>query len=309
MSPRRRTPTFACVLVIAGALAPTGLARAAQPVSTPPSDAEVAAGIRQVKEGDFETAVVTLQSAARRLAVLPRPPRDLLQAHLYLGVAHVALDHAEPARERFREVLTLEPDLRLSPDEFSPKVIGAFELARRDMASTRVSTAPAKRGSRAPWIIGGVVAGAAGIAAVAAAGGDGGGPTGSASFSGARFATPVLVCEDGARMMPLPFALFVDGVNSTSRPVTVSAVTVVLTIVASSIPSEIGFGSSFEATVMPDTVAANGRAMLRIDSTLRCDNGVGDSMRFNEWSGQVTITSSAGVSTLAAVDRLRINIP
>jgi hypothetical protein len=40
-----------------------------------------------------------------------------------------------------------------------------------------------------------------------------------------------------------------------------------------------------------------------------CDNGAGDSPRFNEWSGHVTVTTSADVYTVDTVDRLRVNIP
>lgn len=307
LSPRSRALTLACLLVLAGRIASDGVARA-QPALGRPSDPQVAAGVQQVREGDFETAVVTLESAAQRLTALPRPPRDLLLAHLYLGVAQVALDKAAPARGRFLEVLKLEPDLRLSPDEFSPKVIGVFEEARRELARTRTVGTEKPRGSRTPWIVGGVAAGAAGVVALVTRGGDGG-ATGTVSFGGGRFDTPVLVCPDGARAMPLPFTILLDASNGTSRPVSITAVTAVLRIVASSIPSEIGFGSNSPAMVTPSTVAANGRATLRIDSTLMCDNGAGDSPRFNEWSGHVTVTTSADVYTVDTVDRLRVNIP
>ena len=42
---------------------------------------------------------------------------------------------------------------------------------------------------------------------------------------------------------------------------------------------------------------------------LICNNGPGDPGRFNEWSGRVTFTTSAGVFTVETADRLRVNIP
>jgi hypothetical protein len=63
------------------------------------------------------------------------------------------------------------------------------------------------------------------------------------------------------------------------------------------------------ATTIPATIATGGRTTVRVDSTLLCDNGPGDSARFNEWSGRVTLTTSAGVFTVETADRLRVNIP
>jgi hypothetical protein len=46
-----------------------------------------------------------------------------------------------------------------------------------------------------------------------------------------------------------------------------------------------------------------------VDSTLLCGNAPNDAIRFNEWAVRVTLTTSAGVFTAEAADRLRVNIP
>ena len=133
-------------------------------------DPGLAAGIRQVDEGDFEGAVATLGPVADRLSA--KGGHDAAQACLYLGIAHLALDQRDAARARFREALGHEPSLRLGPDRFSPKVIAAFEEARREReaaarARSRGPTKPEARKShtgRTVLIAGAAVAAGVGIA-------------------------------------------------------------------------------------------------------------------------------------------------
>jgi hypothetical protein len=298
---RRALASFNLLVLLTGGIA------VAQPVV---SDAELQAGIRQVKEGDFETAVVTLDRVARRLATDPARARDRVQAGLYLGVALVALDQREAAKARFKEAIALDRELRLSAERFSPKVIAIFEEARREAAAEAARAAPAgatkKSGSKAPWIIGLGVA-AAGGTFLATRGDDQ--SSGSLSLTNARFMTPVIVCPDGSLGLPIEFTLLVEARNGTNAPVTVSSVSTVVRIETSAIPSEIGFSSTARSDFSPAILAAGANTTLRIDSTLTCDNAVGDAPRFNEWSGHLTVTTTAGLFTLVAVDRLRVNIP
>ena len=92
------------------------------------------------RRGDFEGAVATLGPVADRLAA--KGGHDAAQACLYLGIAHLALDQRDAARARFREALGHEPSLRLGPDRFSPKVIAAFEDARREREAAARAAAP-----------------------------------------------------------------------------------------------------------------------------------------------------------------------
>ena len=114
----------------------------AQASMTP--EQEAAEGIRQVEQGDFETAVITLDSAIKRLDGQPGRQPLVQNALLQLGVALVALEQTDAAKARFRRALELDPKLRLRADAFSPKVIGVFEQARVEAAAA----APPKSGRR-----------------------------------------------------------------------------------------------------------------------------------------------------------------
>jgi hypothetical protein len=173
----------ALALSLAASLSFSSLALA-QPA---PADADLQRGIRQVEDGDYDPAIVTLDAAARRLAGDPARARDLSQAYLYLGIAYIGKGHEAAAKAKFREAVAQIKDLTLSPDKFPPKVIDLFEAAR---AEARAESAPgpaaaptapvaAKRGGggKTILIVGGLAAVGGGVA-LAAGGGGGGGSTG-----------------------------------------------------------------------------------------------------------------------------------
>lgn len=281
------------------ALPPSAFVQEAPPAKEP----DVAAGLRQVQEGDFEGAVVTLEAAAARLRGDPQRVRLLVQADINLAVAHVALDHTAQAVQAFAEALRLDPSLRLDPDRFSPKVLRAFETAREQSAQRTAS--PSRRSSRrTALLVGGGVAVAAGAVAIATRGG-GTGP----GFSGARFGTPVRVCENGSVNVPLPFIILVEAANPAAEAVTITSATAVVRIEAATVTSEIGFASSRETLVSPASISAKQNVTLQVQSSLLCGNGPEDQPRFNEWSGRVTLTTSAGVFMFDVADRMRVNIP
>jgi hypothetical protein len=275
-------------------------------------DPGLAAGIRQVSEGDFEGAVVTLGPVADRMSATGGP--DAAQACLYLGIAHLALDQRDAALARFREALGHEPSLRLGPDRFSPKVTAAFEEARREREAEAIAAAPAAKPGRGKGHTGRTVflagaAAAVGGAIVYAVGrGDTNPAVGEVTFTGARFGTPVLDCPNGATGTPLAVAVDLSAQNGTGGDVTIGAVSAVLVIVSSpGVPSEIGFASNAPATVVPATLRA-GPTALRVQTTLTCANGEGDASRFNEWKGRVTLTTGAA-QTVETADTLRVNLP
>jgi hypothetical protein len=88
------------------------------------------AGIRQVTEGDFEAAVFSLDTAANHLASQSSKKADLAQTYLWLGAAHVGLDHLAVAKGKFRQALAIAPKIRASLEDFPGKVIKAFEEVR-----------------------------------------------------------------------------------------------------------------------------------------------------------------------------------
>lgn len=269
------------------------------PQSTPERD--VAEGIRQVKEGDFEGAVLTLDSAVRRLAGQPGSERLLVQAYLQLGVALVALDQREPARARFREALGLDPTLRLGAEAYSPKVIAVFEEARKE-ASARAPKAGSKN---LGLVLLGVGVAAAGTA-LALRGGEEAVATG---FSAARFGTRTVVCADASIEVPVDVSVLVEG-SAGSKPVTVLSATMDLTVVSSpDVPIEVGMVSRRPTTgITPPSLVARSSVTLRVDSSLLCTNFAGGPARFQEWTARVTLTTSDGVFNLETSDRMRVEL-
>jgi hypothetical protein len=159
---------------------------ASLPAETPPpADPDVARGMAQIDEGDYDAAILTLDNAARRLAQDSKRTRELSQAYLYLGIAYMGKGHEAAAKAKFREALAQIKDLTLSPEKFPPKVIDVFEAAKEEEAKASAAApaavsatgthaaAPEKKkgGSGKILLIVGGVAAAGGIAAAAAGGG------------------------------------------------------------------------------------------------------------------------------------------
>jgi len=149
------------------------------------SDPEVARGIQLVEEGDYDTAIVTLDRAARRLAENPEQARVLSYTYLYLGIAYLGKGHEAAAKAQFREAIGQIKDLSLSPEEYPPKVINLFEVAREETREAKLEpeveapveeeavTPEKKGGSKMPLIlVGAGGAAAAGIAVAMAGGGE-----------------------------------------------------------------------------------------------------------------------------------------
>lgn len=290
--------------VVLAVLAPTPRASAEDP--------ELASGVERVEEGDFEGAIVTLEPVAERLALSGGP--DAVRAFVYLAVAHVALGHDDDARRSFRRALDLDPDLTLSPYEYSPKVRSALAEARsaREEATGAAESRlpePAKGGSGRTLLLAGAGVAAGVTVAVLATGGDSASNgAGEVRFTGARFSPPALECPDGVVDQPLAVGLEVDATN-TGTSVALTSVSSTLIIVSSpAVPGEVGFASSAPTTASPSAVPG-GMTTLRLQTTLQCSNGTGDEPRFNEWSGRLVLATAGAAVTLETVDRLRVNIP
>jgi hypothetical protein len=157
-----------------------GLSPVGASAQTPVSDPEVAKGIRQIDDGEYDSAILTLDAAARRLAASARSSPDLTQAYLYLGVAYLGKGHESSAKARFRDALSQAKDLSLSPEKFAPRVIEIFEKAKEEAgkgapatASTAPAPEPAKKGGgkKTLLLVGLGAVAAAGVGIAAASGG------------------------------------------------------------------------------------------------------------------------------------------
>jgi hypothetical protein len=168
------------------------------------ADDQLEVGVKQAEGGEFDAAVVTLDTVARKLATDGSRSKELVRAYTYLGIAYLGLNQDSAARARFLEALKVQPSLRLDPKEFPPKIVQVFEQVRAGQAAAAAAapapapspsaspapappvekTAPAttaaaspppkKGGSKGLLILLGV-GGAVGIGAAVAGGGGGGG--------------------------------------------------------------------------------------------------------------------------------------
>jgi tetratricopeptide (TPR) repeat protein len=119
------------------------LVLASGPLAAQTQDSEVTKGIRQVDEGDYDAAIVTLDAAARRLAADKTKVKDLSQAYLYLGIAYVGKGHEAAAKAKFRDAVAQIKDLSLSADRYPPKVINLFEAAKEEARAAGTATTSA----------------------------------------------------------------------------------------------------------------------------------------------------------------------
>jgi hypothetical protein len=150
------------VLVLALTLAPGASSAAAES-----PDAELARGIHLVEQGEYAQAIIVLDAVAQRLDKSPPRKKDAAQAYLHLGIAYVAEGQENLATTSFQKALARDAQLNLGAFDVSPKVREVFEKARREMAAA----GPKKKGSKLPFVIGGIaVTGAAVGAATAATG-------------------------------------------------------------------------------------------------------------------------------------------
>lgn len=137
----------------------------ALPQTTP---VELTQGIRQVEEGDLDAAIMTLDTAIQRLAGIPGRQAELALAHFYLGVSHLGMNQGERAKTEFKEAWRNKLEIDLDPKKFPPRVIQAYEEAKREASREQgqVSTAKAKGGgnSKALLIVGGLAAVGGGVA-------------------------------------------------------------------------------------------------------------------------------------------------
>jgi len=164
----------------------------------PVEDEELANGIRQAQEGDFDEAVVTLDGVVRRLAAQPGRAKELARAYTYLAIAYYGLSQEQMAKARFLEAWRADPEMELSSREFPPRILRFLKEAAEEARKAGPATPPAgaapapapgagsgttaaasgappkKGGSKTLPILLGVGA-AAGVGVAVAAGGGGGG--------------------------------------------------------------------------------------------------------------------------------------
>jgi len=261
-------------------------------------------GIRLVDQGDFEAAVEALRAATTAIAGEPKRSVERARGYLYLGVAHLALDQTPEAHRAFVSALRDDPGLRVTEDRFSPKVVSAFESARREQAAAGHPAATKSGGSTKKVVVGALAGAAVATGAVIALGGSEDGMR----ILNARFAATLIDCPDNSNAVPIPFTVLTDVLND-GDTAAVLAATITARIEVSS-EAEVGFTSNRPVSFAPMSLPGHATTTLRMDSTLLCSNGAGGPSRSNEWRAQLTITTSAGTIAGETADPLlRVNIP
>ena len=259
-------------------------------------------GIRLVEQGDFEGAVTTLSAAAAAIAGDPTRSVERARAYLYLGVAHLALGQSADAHRAFVSAVRDDPRLRVTEDRFSPKVVAAFEAARRESRG-----AGGGGGSNTKI----VVAAAAGAAVAAGAVIALGGSSGPLRVANARFATPAIVCPDDSNALPITYAVLADVTNEGDAAEVRSAT--IMARIEVSTEAEVGFTSNRPVMTAPSSIPAGRTTTLRLESTLLCSNGAGGPPRSNAWSAHLTVTTTAGTiaaqTPLSPSDFMTVSIP
>jgi hypothetical protein len=122
-----------------------GMGVPAQFASGQSVEADLSTGIRQVREGDFDAALLTLDSVVKRLSAQPGPTKDLARAYTYLAIAYVGLAQQETAKSKFLEAWKADRTMTLSPKEFPPNIIQFFEDTKKESqerAKTERTTTP-----------------------------------------------------------------------------------------------------------------------------------------------------------------------
>ncbi len=87
-------------------------------------------GINAYEHADFDRAIAFLDAA---IAQELREDEDLVAAYKFIALARIGKGHPGGAAVAFRKAISLNPSLKLNPNEYSGKVIKLFQQVRDEM--------------------------------------------------------------------------------------------------------------------------------------------------------------------------------
>ena len=93
------------------------------------ADDDLALGIRQVEEGDFQASLQTLEGVSKRLLNDKARSKELARAYFYIGMAYVGISEETEAKIKFLQAWRSDPGLKPSTREFPPRIVNAYEEA------------------------------------------------------------------------------------------------------------------------------------------------------------------------------------
>lgn len=94
------------------------------------------------RDGRLEEAAGALRAVITRLnqaRELQDRTQRLADAHFHLGLAQLAMREDSAAIDSFRQVVAIDPERRLDPAIYAPKVLEAYEQARDDIGAARAT--------------------------------------------------------------------------------------------------------------------------------------------------------------------------
>ncbi len=100
------------------------------PLDGSPDDPYFQRGLRQIAEGEYQEAILTLEPVVRRLQAQGGKNKEQARAEFYLGVAYLELNRQALAKERFQAALEHDGSLRPPTAAFSPKIASFFGTVR-----------------------------------------------------------------------------------------------------------------------------------------------------------------------------------
>jgi hypothetical protein len=133
---------------------------------------DLATGIRQVEQGDFGGALMTLDPLVQRLSA-QKLGAERAQAQLYAAAAYFGLGQMTSARGKLLEAMKSDPGLRVSAERFPTGLVQMYEQARRAQETSAPSDPDAgakKSNTGKVLLIAGAGAAVAGVAIAIAAG-------------------------------------------------------------------------------------------------------------------------------------------
>jgi tetratricopeptide (TPR) repeat protein len=90
----------------------------------------LAAGVDQLRAGDYFRAVLILNEAAAQLNQ-PGDRTTLARVHAYRAMAYIGLGQPERARAAVAQALTADPAIVVGAGDYSPALVALFEASRR----------------------------------------------------------------------------------------------------------------------------------------------------------------------------------
>jgi hypothetical protein len=310
-----------------------------------PATDELAAGIRQVHEGEFDAAVVTLDGVVRRFIAEKASASQIAKAHVYLAISYMGLAQVEQARVRFIEALRADKTMELSPKEFPPNVIELFAQVKREelkppkappvatatpAATPKPAAAKASKGSsKVPFILLGVGAAGGGAVAIAAAGGGAKpAPTpvptpiptptpvptctaGQVRIARAVFEPPTTQCPRGSHNGPYATEVVADVRNDSPIAVSIDKATVTVIMVKTA-PNSNGGGPQTATSSHPYRMDAQSTGTIRVPVSGTCTNEISwpaPGVGFMEFEGTITINTSCGDMAQPLATHFKVEFP